>query len=64
MLKQRVITGLVMVGLLLAAIAMLSVPWLALLFGILIGMGAWEWSRLAGWNNLLARAAYGGASRA
>ena len=58
MLKQRITTGLIMVGLFLAAIIFLPLPALALLLGILIGMGAWEWSRLAGWGSPVARALY------
>mgnify|MGYP001818573946 CR=1 FL=1 len=58
MLKQRVITALVMAGIFLAAITLLPLPGLALLFAVLIAMGAWEWSRLAGWNAPVARAMY------
>ncbi|MDH4040754.1 MAG: phosphatidate cytidylyltransferase [Gammaproteobacteria bacterium] len=58
MLRQRVITAVVMASLFLAAVAFLSLPWLALLFGILICLGAWEWSRLCGWESPLARGLY------
>ncbi len=58
MLRQRVVTALIMAGLFLAGIALLPLPWLALIFGILIAMGAWEWSRLAGWSSPPARALY------
>jgi phosphatidate cytidylyltransferase len=58
MLRQRIVTALIMAGLLLAAIALLPVSGLAAVFGILIGLGAWEWSRLAGWQKPLARSAY------
>ncbi|CAA0123858.1 Phosphatidate cytidylyltransferase [Halioglobus japonicus] len=58
MLKQRIITALIMAGLFLAAIVYVPVPGLALLFGILVGLGAWEWSCMAGWQHRLARAAY------
>ncbi len=58
MLKQRVITALLMAGLFLAAIAYLPLPGLAVLFGILIGVGAWEWSSLAGWHQPAARVLY------
>ena len=58
MLKQRVVTALIMAGLFLAAVAFLSLPWLALMFGILICLGAWEWSRLCGWNTPLTRGLY------
>ncbi len=58
MLKQRVITALIMAGLFLAAVALLPLPWLALLFGILVCVGAWEWSRFCGWSAPLARSLY------
>jgi phosphatidate cytidylyltransferase len=58
MLKQRVITALLMAGLFLAAIVYLPLPGLAVLFGIFIGMGAWEWSSLAGWRQPAVRALY------
>jgi phosphatidate cytidylyltransferase len=47
-----------MAGLFLAAVAFLSLPWLALLFGILICLGAWEWARLSGWESPLGRGLY------
>lgn len=58
MLKQRVMTAMVMAGLFLAAIAYLPLPGLALLFGFLVALGAWEWSSLAGWHKPAARAIY------
>lgn len=58
MLRQRVITALIMAGLFLAAIAFLSLPVLALLFGVLIALGAWEWSSLAGWQKPVVRTTY------
>ncbi len=58
MLKQRVITALIMAGLFLGAVAFLSLPWLALLFGILVCLGGWEWARLCGWEAPLARCLY------
>lgn len=58
MLKQRVITALIMAGLFFSAVAYLSLPALALLFGALIAAGGWEWSRLAGWVSRVARVAF------
>ena len=58
MLRQRVNTALIMAGLFLAAIAFLPLQGLALLFGILIAMGAWEWSSLAGWQKPAVRIFY------
>ena len=58
MLKQRVITALIMAGVFLSAIVFLPLPALAVLFGVLVSMGAWEWSRLAGWQSPVARGLY------
>ncbi|MBP6700174.1 MAG: phosphatidate cytidylyltransferase [Halioglobus sp.] len=58
MLRQRVITALIMAGLFLLAVALLSLPWLALLFGVLICLAAWEWSGLCGWDSPPARGLY------
>ncbi|KZX55079.1 phosphatidate cytidylyltransferase [Halioglobus sp. HI00S01] len=55
MLKQRIITALIMAGLFLAAIAFLSVPALALAIALIVLAGGWEWSRLAGWESAPAR---------
>ena len=58
MLKQRVITAVIMAAVFLAAIAWLPLAGLALLFGLLVALGAWEWSSLAGLNNAVMRLAY------
>jgi len=58
MLRQRVITGLIMAGLFLVAVIFLPLPALALLFGVLICLGGWEWSRLAELEAPVARGAY------
>ena len=58
MLRQRVITALVMVGLFLAAVVFLSISALAVVLGLLVLAGGWEWSRLAGWESGLARALF------
>lgn len=58
MLKQRVITGLIMAGLFLAAVVFLPLPVLAGVFALLVVAGGWEWSRLAGWQHPLARGAF------
>jgi phosphatidate cytidylyltransferase len=55
MLKQRIITGLIMALGLLAAVAMLPIAALALLFAFIVALGAWEWSALAGWNKTPSR---------
>ncbi|GAB5450678.1 MAG: phosphatidate cytidylyltransferase [Halioglobus sp.] len=58
MLRQRVITALIMAGSLIAALAFLPVVWLAGLLAVLIALGAWEWALLAGWKHPLARGLY------
>ena len=58
MLRQRVITALIMAGLFLAGIAFLSQPVLALVFGLLVLAGGWEWSRLSGWEGAVSRALF------
>ena len=58
MLKQRIITALVMAGLFLAAIVFLSQPALAVVFGVLVLAGGWEWSRMSGWESPVARILY------
>lgn len=58
MLRQRVITAVIMASLFLGAIAFLPLPALALVFGVLVCLGAWEWSRLAGWQSPLSRGVY------
>ena len=58
MLRQRVITALIMAGLFLAAIVFLPLPGLAAIFGLLVLAGGWEWSRLAGWSSVVTRGLY------
>lgn len=58
MLKQRVITAVVMAALFLAGVFYLPQPALALLFGLLVLAGGWEWARLAGWLSGYSRALF------
>lgn len=58
MLKQRVLTAIVLVPLVVAALFHLSVPWISLLFGVFIAAAAWEWAELSGLRSLFARIAY------
>lgn len=55
MLRQRVITALIMAGLFLAGIVFLPLNGLAVVFGVLVLAGGWEWSRMAGWESTLTR---------
>lgn len=50
MLKQRVITALVLIPLTLWMIFTFSTAWLALVFGVLVLGAAHEWARLSGFN--------------
>ncbi|QIB66691.1 phosphatidate cytidylyltransferase [Kineobactrum salinum] len=58
MLKQRIITALAMAGLFLGAVLFLPLAGLAIVFGVVVCLGAWEWSRLAGWRSLPARVVF------
>lgn len=58
MLKQRVITGLLMALAFVLAVAFLPLQVLALLFAVLIALGGWEWSRMAGWQSPIGRFLY------
>lgn len=48
MLKQRVVTAVIMALLLLAALFALPFPGLAVAFGVVVLLAGWEWSNLAG----------------
>ena len=58
MLKQRILTALVLVPLLVAALFFLPLPGMVVLFGLFIAAGAWEWSSLSGLETFFARSAY------
>jgi len=58
MLRQRIITALVMVAGFLAAIVFVSLPGLAVIFGIIVTVGGWEWARMAGWQSNISRGVY------
>jgi phosphatidate cytidylyltransferase len=48
MLRQRVVTALLMAGLFLAGVNFLPLPVLAAAFALIVALGAWEWAPLAG----------------
>lgn len=58
MLKQRVITAVVMILLLGAGILLLPPVWLAGLFALVVIVASWEWAGLSGLNAWPAKAAY------
>ncbi len=60
MLKQRIITALILAPLVLGAIYYLSTPVVAIILGLIILIGAWEWAGLSGFESLQSRAIYAG----
>lgn len=58
MLRQRVLTALTMAALFLGTVLFLPLSGMALVLALVIGMGGWEWARLAGWRSLPGRVAY------
>ncbi len=58
MLRQRVLTALVLVPLVVAAVLALPAAGLALLLGAILLLGAWEWAGLAGLQDPVPRGAY------
>ncbi|MDQ2075329.1 phosphatidate cytidylyltransferase [Marinimicrobium sp. ABcell2] len=63
MLKQRVITAVVLIAVFLAVLVYLPVPWFAAFVAGVVLVGAWEWANLAGlesaWQRRLYAAAVG-----
>ncbi|MFT5711205.1 MAG: phosphatidate cytidylyltransferase [Halioglobus sp.] len=58
MLRQRIITALVMVAGFLVAIVFVPLIGLAVIFGIIVVLGGWEWARMAGWQSHISRGLY------
>ena len=57
-LIQRLLTAVVLIPLVVAAILYLSWIWMGLLFGLALLAAAWEWTHLAGWQQLGIRLSY------
>lgn len=57
MLKQRIVTAILLLALLLAAFFLLPTPGLAWVLGVFVAAGAWEWSGLCRWRGI-ARVGY------
>ena len=55
MTRTRVLAALVMAPAAIAAIMLLSTPWLAALAALVLLMGLWEWLKLAGVEDTLPR---------
>ncbi len=58
MLKQRIVTALILLPIALCGFFLLSGFWFALFIGVVVTLGAWEWARLAGFEGQPARMAY------
>ncbi|MEJ2761279.1 MAG: phosphatidate cytidylyltransferase [Gammaproteobacteria bacterium] len=58
MLRQRIATGVVLAALFIAAVFLLDTPWFSLVTGVLAGVAAWEWGRLAGMHRVIERILY------
>jgi phosphatidate cytidylyltransferase len=58
MLKQRIITALLLAPLIIWGIFALSEMAFNLALAAVIGLAGWEWARLAGWQNIVPRIAY------
>lgn len=58
MLKQRLLTALVLLPLFVWAVLAMPLPWFAFLLGIIVIQGAWEWTALMGLGKISARLAY------
>lgn len=58
MLKQRIITALVLLPIVLVGLFVLNPKHFSWFVAFVVGIGAWEWARLAGAGSQLARVAY------
>ena len=58
MLKQRIITALILLPIALCGFFLLEGSGFALFIGLVVTLGAWEWARLAGFNDQIARVGF------
>lgn len=58
MLKQRIITGVILAPLVVAGFVLLDALWFAVMVGFIVTLGAWEWARLAGVHGQPGRVIY------
>ena len=58
MLKQRIITALILLPIALCGFFLLEGAGFALFIGLVVTLGAWEWARLAGFTEQLPRVVY------
>ncbi|MFA5676812.1 MAG: phosphatidate cytidylyltransferase [Pseudomonas sp.] len=60
MLKQRIITGIILAPLVIAGFVLLNALWFAVMIGFIVTLAGWEWARLAGVQAQIGRVAYAG----
>lgn len=60
MLKQRIITGLILAPIMIGGIFFLPVPQFMIFIAAISALGAWEWANLSGITNQVARVGYAG----
>jgi phosphatidate cytidylyltransferase len=58
MLKQRVLTALILIPVLVAALFYFPPGWIVVLFGLFIATAAWEWAALTGIGGIFSRTTY------
>ncbi len=58
MLKQRLITAIILIPIIVWVLLNASSQTLAWVMGIFIALGAWEWAAICGWHNRMARSIY------
>ena len=58
MLKQRIITALILAPLALFAILFLPIFSFEIMIAVIMGLGAWEWSRMSGISRTVTKSAY------
>jgi len=58
MLRQRIVTAMLLVPIVLGLVLAADSRWFALAAGVVVGLGAWEWSRIAGFDSKAGRGFY------
>lgn len=61
MLKQRILTGLILAPIMIGGIFYLPVPEFMMFIGVITALGAWEWANLSGITNKAGRVVYAAA---
>ncbi|MGI0115970.1 phosphatidate cytidylyltransferase [Zooshikella sp. RANM57] len=58
MLKQRILTAVILAPLVLLGVLFLDLPYFSWFIGAITTLGAWEWANLAGWQKISQRIGY------